>query len=258
MTLHEAVALALYGATRRRILGAIVRTLCGRPIPDLDDLPPRLPEESLLAWASRCDGAADPGSDAAALARRADRMLDEARSRGQSAVVLGQPDYPPLLAEIPDPPPVLWLRGSSEMLRWPRMVALVGARAATPGGLGAGGAPGSRPRRGWGGGREWLGAWHRQRGPSGGPRPRWRQHRGARVEPRPPVPRRAPRPGRGTHRAGRARQRARAGHAAPAVPFPAPQPHHQRPLGGSGRRRGLREERVAHHGDGRAPSRAAR
>ncbi len=135
MTLHEAVALALYGATRRRILGAIVRTLCGRPIPDLDDLPPRLPEESLLAWASRCDGAADPGSDAVTLARRADRMLDEARSRGQSAVVLGQPDYPPLLAEIPDPPPVLWLRGSSEMLRWPRMVALVGARAATPGGL---------------------------------------------------------------------------------------------------------------------------
>ena len=48
---------------------------------------------------------------------------------------MGDPDYPPLLAEIPDPPPVLWLRGSAEMLRWPRMVALVGARAATPGGL---------------------------------------------------------------------------------------------------------------------------
>ncbi len=50
-------------------------------------------------------------------------------------MVLGQPDYPLPLSEIPDPPPVLWLRGTPEVLRWPRMVALVGARAATPGGL---------------------------------------------------------------------------------------------------------------------------
>ncbi|MBL8136305.1 MAG: DNA-protecting protein DprA [Acidobacteria bacterium] len=135
MTLHEAVALALFGATRRRLLGAIVRTWLARPIPELDDLPPRGADESLITWACRCDAFIDPDAEAADLAGRAERTLAEARRRGQTAIGLGHPDYPPPLAEIPDPPPVLWLRGAAEMLRWPRMVALVGARAATPGGL---------------------------------------------------------------------------------------------------------------------------
>ncbi len=135
MTLHDAVALTLFGATRRRLLGAIVRTLLGRPIPDIDDLPSRPPGEPLLTWVCRCDGAADVAAAVAALARGTEDTLSDAHRRGQLAVVLGQPDYPPPLAEIPDPPPVLWLRGTAGVLRWPRMVALVGARAATPGGL---------------------------------------------------------------------------------------------------------------------------
>lgn len=135
MTLHEAVALSLFGATRRRLLGAIVRTWLARPIPDVDDLPPRQPDEPLLTWVCRCDTLFDADVEAARLAVEAQRALADARRLGQRAVGLGDPDYPPLLAEIPDPPPVLWLRGSAEMLRWPRMVALVGARAATPGGL---------------------------------------------------------------------------------------------------------------------------
>lgn len=131
MTLHEAVALSLFGATRRRLLGAIVRTWLARPIPDVDDLPPRHADEPLMTWVCRCDTLFDPDVEAADLAVQAERTLADAGRRGQRAVGLGDPDYPPLLAEIPDPPPVLWLRGSAEMLRWPRMVALVGARAAT-------------------------------------------------------------------------------------------------------------------------------
>ena len=135
MTLHEAVALSLFGATRRRLLGAIVRTWLARAIPEVDDLPPRLPDEPLVVWACRCDLASDPDAEADVLAGRAARTLADAGRRGQTAVGLGDPNYPAPLAEIPDPPPVLWVRGSVEMLRWPRMVALVGARAATPGGL---------------------------------------------------------------------------------------------------------------------------
>lgn len=135
MTLHEAVALALFGAARRRLLGAIIRTWLARPIPDVDDLPPRETGEPLVVWACRCDALPDPDAAATDLAVRADRILADARRLGHTAVGLGDTDYPPLLAEIPDPPPVLWLRGAADILRWPRMVALVGARAATPGGL---------------------------------------------------------------------------------------------------------------------------
>jgi DNA processing protein len=44
------------------------------------------------------------------------------------------PDYPPLLAELPDPPPALYLVGDSSLLRRPQ-IAIVGSREATPQGL---------------------------------------------------------------------------------------------------------------------------
>lgn len=135
MTLHDAVALALYGTSRRRLLGALVRTWLQRPWPEVDDLPPRQPDEPLLVWVCRCGAEPDPVAEAAALDDRARQTLADAARRGQGAVAIGSPDYPLPLREIPDPPPVLWIRGAAEMLRWPRMVALVGARAATSGGL---------------------------------------------------------------------------------------------------------------------------
>lgn len=135
MTLLEAVALALYGAPRRRLLAAIVRTSRDRAIPDVDVLPVRAPDDPLVTWACRCGAEPDPAAEAASLLSRAERVLADAAHLGQSAVALGGDGYPPALADIPDPPPVLWLRGAPEILRWPRMVALVGARAATPGGL---------------------------------------------------------------------------------------------------------------------------
>lgn len=42
-------------------------------------------------------------------------------------------DYPPLLKRIPDPPPVLWVRGEPAVL-WRAQLAVVGSRNPTPGG----------------------------------------------------------------------------------------------------------------------------
>ena len=42
----------------------------------------------------------------------------------------GSAEFPPLLAEIPNPPPVLWTRGDRSLFGGP-CVAIVGARAAT-------------------------------------------------------------------------------------------------------------------------------
>ncbi|WP_018862531.1 DNA-processing protein DprA [Thioalkalivibrio sp. ALJ3] len=41
------------------------------------------------------------------------------------------PDYPPLLAELPDPPPVLYLNGDPSLLHRPQ-IAVIGARECTP------------------------------------------------------------------------------------------------------------------------------
>ncbi len=72
----------------------------------------------------------------------APRRLNDARAAGQAAVaaaraadltVLPWPDprYPTWLSEIPDPPPVLWLRGDPAALET-RAVAVVGSRAGSP------------------------------------------------------------------------------------------------------------------------------
>lgn len=49
-------------------------------------------------------------------------------------VRFGTPEFPPLLAEIPNPPPLLWTRGDRTLFDGP-CVAIVGARAATRDGL---------------------------------------------------------------------------------------------------------------------------
>jgi DNA processing protein len=61
----------------------------------------------------------------------ASRALDEAPRMSVSPVVLFDPRYPALLAATPDPPPVIWLKGSQPHLTRPA-VAVVGSRAATP------------------------------------------------------------------------------------------------------------------------------
>ena len=50
---------------------------------------------------------------------------------GHAACVAGDAVYPPLLACIPDPPPVLWTLGDAAVLQRPT-VAVIGSRAASP------------------------------------------------------------------------------------------------------------------------------
>jgi DNA processing protein len=69
----------------------------------------------------------------AARERRVDAALDWAESGAHHLVTLADPDYPPLLLQIGDPPPVLYLAGCREALMRP-MIAVVGARNATAGG----------------------------------------------------------------------------------------------------------------------------
>ena len=61
---------------------------------------------------------------------RAHQALAAGAAIGLGAVPFGDPRYPPLLACIPDPPPVLWLRGEPDCLEAPA-VAVVGSRAAS-------------------------------------------------------------------------------------------------------------------------------
>ncbi len=72
------------------------------------------------------------------LARGLDRALARelalAKERGWTLLHPGHADYPALLAEIPDPPPVLAVLGDVAALARPA-VAIVGARGASPWGL---------------------------------------------------------------------------------------------------------------------------
>ncbi|MFA7388333.1 MAG: DNA-processing protein DprA [Thiohalobacteraceae bacterium] len=62
-----------------------------------------------------------------------DRDLGWAAEAGNRILSLASPDYPPLLREIPDPPPLLFLQGDPACLRSPQL-AMVGSRNPSPGG----------------------------------------------------------------------------------------------------------------------------
>lgn len=62
-----------------------------------------------------------------------DRTLDWAERAGVTLLFLGEPAYPPQLAAIPDPPPLLYVRGDPAVLSAPQL-AIVGSRRATPDG----------------------------------------------------------------------------------------------------------------------------
>ncbi|MDK9705838.1 MAG: DNA-processing protein DprA [Desulforhopalus sp.] len=58
------------------------------------------------------------------------RELEGLSAVGGSALSFEDPDYPPLLRQLIDPPPVLYILGKKELLQRPA-VAVVGSRAAT-------------------------------------------------------------------------------------------------------------------------------
>jgi DNA processing protein len=63
----------------------------------------------------------------------AERELLDARALGVEFVALGEPDYPPRLKAIDDAPPLIAVRGKSDVLRQP-MIAMVGSRNASAAG----------------------------------------------------------------------------------------------------------------------------
>lgn len=89
--------------------------------------PRSLEQAGLDAALARTIGTAAAGKlpDAVKVAVDANlRWLDE---KGHSLVPAGSAAYPPLLATIPDPPPLLWVRGDLQYLEKP-MIAMVGSR----------------------------------------------------------------------------------------------------------------------------------
>ena len=139
MSPTEAASLALLGARDRRLLAAIIRFLTNRSTADdLDALPPRAPDEALIRWVCRCRAStADPDSWIAEAARaeaEASAQLARAARLGITTAAFDENGYPALLASIPDPPALLWIRGDSATLHAPS-IAIVGSRSATPYGL---------------------------------------------------------------------------------------------------------------------------
>jgi DNA processing protein len=63
----------------------------------------------------------------------AEAELAAARKRGVRFVALGKREYPPRLALIDDPPPLLGVQGRAEILQRP-LVAIVGSRNASAAG----------------------------------------------------------------------------------------------------------------------------
>jgi DNA processing protein len=133
MSPTDCAALAFLGSRNRRLFLLILRVLTGRETAeDAEALPPRHAHESFVRWACRWGRSAE---DAASLASHAERaaaaqIAGAARLGVEPLPFLGA-RYPAALAAIPDPPPVLWVKGDVEALHRPA-IALVGSRAATP------------------------------------------------------------------------------------------------------------------------------
>ena len=98
----------------------------------------RLPAAPLSAF--RLDAALDeacPHRARPTLARAAEAaapLLDDLAAGRRRAIVFGDEAYPPRLAAIPDPPPLLWINGDAASLAQP-VIAIVGSRYATPSSL---------------------------------------------------------------------------------------------------------------------------
>jgi DNA processing protein len=81
---------------------------------------------------ARRGGASRPGRICSRA--EAERELDAARALGLALIGLGEPDYPPLLQAIDDPPPLIAVAGAASALARP-VVAVAGSRNASAVGL---------------------------------------------------------------------------------------------------------------------------
>ena len=133
MTLTDAAGLAILALHDRRLVAAVLRAVTDRStVEDLEALPPRTADEPVLDWACRCRVSKEqPAQDELRRVRsEADRQLTRAAGAGLVPIAFGEVRYPPLLASIADPPPLLWVRGQVSALVKPA-IGIVGSRAAT-------------------------------------------------------------------------------------------------------------------------------
>ena len=124
LDLSAAVALSvLPGALGANLLRAFLER---SPVPPLssfrldaalDEVPPLRARTAL----AKAEAAAAP-------------LLDDLAAGRRRAIVFGEGTYPPRLAAIADPPPLLWINGDAASLARP-VIAIVGSRYATPSSL---------------------------------------------------------------------------------------------------------------------------
>lgn len=126
MTGSEWVALAMLWWTGGR--GAIARWLLD---PEGASRPRHPPSDRLESVAAEIDPRLLVGSRLGEARVAAARALATAGRLGITPLAWCNPAYPTALAVIPDPPPVLWVRGDPTALSTPA-VALVGSRAGSP------------------------------------------------------------------------------------------------------------------------------
>lgn len=127
LDLLDAVALSLLprvtpprlAAALREAVARDARLRGPRPAPAL---------ETIVPWVYAGDGPATWRSRIVEARQRAADTLSRGRAAGLQPVAWQHDGYPPLLLEISDPPPVLWVRGRIEALSAPS-VAIVGSRA---------------------------------------------------------------------------------------------------------------------------------
>ena len=87
-----------------------------------------------LAWESLAGPEWSRAARLEMLRTRARVAVQAAQSLGITILTAGEPAYPTWLAQIPDPPVVLWVNGRVDLLARPG-VAIVGSRRASPAGL---------------------------------------------------------------------------------------------------------------------------
>lgn len=125
MDVRTAVAASMLPASRARV-AACFKTL--REILPQDCSPGDAIVALMAAAGIPCDRHEDLTSEAFL---KADEAIVSAGKAGIVPLDARDPRYPVLLGCIPDPPPVLWIRGDVSVLTRPA-VAIVGSRVATP------------------------------------------------------------------------------------------------------------------------------
>jgi DNA processing protein len=122
--LLDAIAVSMLPVSRARVAAAFKEVrLSGAA-----DLPGADPLHLVLA---ACHVPEPERDEHAGVARaRARAAVEPAPPADLATLAAFVPEYPPLLGCIPDPPPVLWVRGDRSALTTPA-VAIVGSRAAT-------------------------------------------------------------------------------------------------------------------------------